>query len=315
MKRTKVSVIGSGFVGSTTANLLAEKGLCDIVLLDVIEGVPLGKALDIQESSSIIGFESKVVGTNNYTDTKNSDIVVITAGVARKPGMSRDDLIGINAKIMHSVVKEVKKHSPDAILIVVSNPLDAMVYIAKKVSNFPKNKVIGMAGVLDSARFKSFISMETGFASKNINAMVLGGHGDDMVPLSRYANIEGVPISELLSDEKIKQIELRTRKGGAEIVELLKTGSAYFAPAASIVLMVESIILDRKMILPVAAWLEGEYGFNDMFMGVPVVLGRNGVEKIIELTLLDSEKQALDKTAKNVIELSATAEKIIKDLN
>jgi malate dehydrogenase len=314
MKKTKVSIIGAGFVGSTAANLLAGKDICDIVLVDIIEGVPQGKALDMQESSSILGFDSKIIGTNDYKDTKDSDIVVITAGVARKPGMTRDDLIGINSKILFSASKEVAKYSPNAIIIVVSNPLDAMVYIAKKVSGFEKNKVMGMAGVLDSARFKTFISLKTGISSKNINAMVLGGHGDDMVPLSRLANIGGVPISELLSEEKIKKIEERTRNGGAEIVNYLKTGSAYFAPAASIVLMVEAIILDKKTLLSAAVWLEGEYGYENMFMGVPVVLGKDGVESIIELNLLESEKAALDKTAKNVKELTAIAEKMIKDL-
>lgn len=314
MKKAKVSIIGAGFVGSTTANLLAEKDICDIAMVDVIEGVPQGKSLDIAQSSAVIGFSTKIIGSNDYKDTKDSDIVVITAGIARKPGMSRDDLLGINSKIMFSVTKEVAKYSPNAIIIVVSNPLDAMVYIAKKVSGFSKNKVMGMAGVLDSARFKTFISLETGAAVNGINAMVLGGHGDDMVALSRLANINGIPINEFLDEETIKKIEQRTRNGGAEIVAFLKTGSAYFAPAASIVEMVESIILDKKKVLPVAAFLEGEYGHDNMFMGVPVVLGRNGVEKIIELNLLEPEKEALSKTAKNVIALTALAEKVINEI-
>ncbi len=314
MGKAKVSIIGAGFVGGTTANLLAQKNICDIVLLDIVEGVPQGKALDIAQSASIIGFDIKITGTNNYEDITDSDIVVITAGIARKPGMSRDDLLGINAKIMYEAVNEIKKYSPNTIIIVVSNPLDAMVHIAKMVSGLPKNKIIGMAGVLDCARFKTFISEETGMPLQNIDAMILGGHGDEMVPLSRLAKINGVPLKNLLSDEKIRSIEEKTRNGGAQIVGLLKTGSAYFTPSASTVQMIESILLDKKIMLPVSAWLEGEYGHKNLFLGVPVVLGKDGVEKIVELELNEEEKLALEKTVKKVKEQSSAAQNLIKNL-
>lgn len=314
MGKPKVSIIGAGFVGGETAYLLAQKNICDIVLLDIIQGVPQGKALDINQSASIIGFDTKITGTNNYEDITDSDIVVITAGIARKPGMSRDDLLGINAKIMHEAATKIKKYSQNSIIIVISNPLDAMAHIAKIVSGFPKNKIIGMAGVLDCARFKTFISEETGVSPQKIDAIILGGHGDEMVPLSRLAKINGVPLRNILSDEKIRNIEEKTRKGGAQIVELLKTGSAYFTPSASAVQMIESILQDKKIILPVSAWLEGEYGYNNLFLGVPVVLGRDGVEKIVELELNEEEKLALEKTAKKVEEQSSAAQNIIKNM-
>lgn len=299
----KISVIGAGFVGSTTAHLLALKNLGDIVLVDIVEGMPQGKALDIYESSPIEGFNCSIIGTNNYEDTANSDIVVITAGVPRKPGMSRDDLLEINKKIVKEVTENVVKYSPNSILIVVSNPVDAMVYVASEVSKFPKNRVIGMAGVLDSSRMKSFIAMELKVPPKKIKAIVLGGHGDDMVPLTRLVKVTGKPLRKILLQEKIDAIVKRTREGGAEIVNLLKTGSAYFAPASSIVEMVDSIVNDRKKILPCAAYLNGQYGVNGLFIGVPVKLGRNGVEEVVEIKLKKEEKEMFKKTVEHVKEL------------
>ena len=305
----KVTIVGSGFVGSTAAQLLAQKDITDIVLFDIVEGMPQGKALDMMQMGAIIKTDSKIKGTNDYKDTKDSELVIITAGIPRKPGMSRDDLLEINEKIMTDVVKNVSKQSPKAILIIVSNPLDAMVYVAKKISKFPKERVMGMAGILDTARFKAFLAMESNTSVKDINAMVLGGHGDNMVPLSSSATINKKPLTEFIKEEKIKKIEDRTRKGGAEIVGLLKTGSAYFAPAASIVEMAESILKDKKTTLPVSVYLEGEYGYNNIFLGVPVVLGKDGVEKIIELDLNKEEKDGLKKTAAHVKELIGTLEK------
>lgn len=309
--RKKVSIIGAGFVGSTTAHWLAQKELCDVVLVDVIEGVPQGRALDLQEAMPLEGYDVCIKGTNDYKDTKNSDIVVITAGIARKPGMSREELLATNTKIVKEVTKNVVVHSPNAILMVVTNPLDAMVYLTYKISGFKKQKVIGMAGVLDTARFRTFIAQELGCSMEDINALVLGGHGDDMVPLSRLANVGGIPITELLSKEKIKALEERTRKGGAEIVELLKTGSAYYAPGASVVQMVEAILLDKKRILPCAAYLDGEYGCKGYFMGVPVILGVAGVEKIIEVKLNAEETAALKATAERVKKLCAEVDQLL----
>ncbi|MBS3097362.1 malate dehydrogenase [Candidatus Woesearchaeota archaeon] len=300
----KITVVGAGNVGATTAHLLALKGLGDvIILIDIVEGLPQGKALDMLESGPVEGFDCRVIGTNNYEDTKNSDIVVITAGVARKPGMSRDDLLQINTKIVKSVTEQIAKHSPHCILIVVSNPLDAMVYVASETAKLPKNKVIGMAGILDSTRFRSFIAAELGVSVRKIEAMVLGGHGDDMVPLVSYTKVHGKPITGLLPKEKIAALVERTRKGGGEIVGLLKTGSAFYAPASSVVEMVDSIVNDKKKVLPCAAYLDGQYEINGYFIGVPAKLGKNGVEEVVELELNEEEKKQFKETANHVKEL------------
>ncbi len=299
----KVTVVGAGNVGATAAQRLAEKALCDIVLVDIAEGLPQGKALDLAEAAPIEKHDSRLIGTNDYEQTAGSDIVIITAGIPRKPGMSRDDLIRTNAGIMKSVVENVAKHSPEAMLIIVSNPLDAMCHVALETSGFPKNRVIGMAGVLDSARFRSFIADELDVSVENTHAFVLGGHGDTMVPLPRYSTVAGVPITEMMDRERIDAIVERTRNGGAEIVSLLKTGSAFYAPASAAVEMAESILKDRKKILPCAVYLEGEYGIKGLFIGVPVKLGKDGIEKIIEITLTDDEKEALMKSADAVRKL------------
>jgi malate dehydrogenase len=299
----KVTVIGAGNVGATAAQRLAEKQLCDVVLVDIVEGVPQGKALDLNEAAPIEKHDSHLTGANSYDDSAGSDIVIITAGIPRKPGMSRDDLISTNAGIVKSVTQEVASRSPEAILIIVSNPLDAMCHVAFDTCGFPKERVIGMAGVLDSARFRAFISMELNVSVENTHAFVLGGHGDTMVPLPRYSTVAGIPITELLARDRIEALVERTRNGGAEIVSLLKTGSAYYAPASAAVEMAESILKDKKKILPCAAYLQGEYGFQDLFIGVPVKLGAKGVEDIIEITLTDEEKQALQKSADAVQEL------------
>lgn len=296
----KVTVVGAGNVGATTAQRLAEKELCDVVLIDIIEGVPQGKALDLAEAAPIEKHDAHLTGSNNYDASAGSDIIIITAGIPRKPGMSRDDLISTNAKIMEGVTMQVTNLSPDAILIIVSNPLDIMCHIAYETSGFPKNRVIGMSGVLDSARFRAFIAMELDVSVEDIHALVLGGHGDTMVPLPRCSTVAGIPITELLSKEKINALVERTRNGGAEIVGLLKTGSAFYAPASAAVKMAESILKDKKKILPCAAYLEGEYGINDLFIGVPVKLGANGIEDIIQITLTDEEKAALQKSARAV---------------
>ena len=298
--RKKITVVGAGQVGSTVAQLTAYKNLGDVVIIDIIEGVPQGKALDLQESSCLQVFDSLVTGTNDYKETANSDVVVITAGLPRKPGMSREDLLATNAKIVQSVTEKIMEHSRDPIIIVVSNPLDAMVYMAKKTSNLPKNKIIGMAGVLDSARLRTFVSLELGCSLVDVAAMVLGGHGDSMVPLPRYTSVSGISITELMTKEQIDRVVERTRKGGAEIVSLLKTGSAFYAPGASVVKMIEAILQDKRRILPCTAYLEGEYGWNGIFFGVPVMMGIHGIEKIIELNLTDEEKVALDKSAQDV---------------
>jgi len=306
----KVTVVGAGNVGATAAQRLAEKELCDVVLVDIVEGLPQGKALDLAEAAPIEKHDAHITGTNDYAPSANSDIVIITAGIPRKPGMSRDDLLSTNAKIMKNVTQEVAKLSPDAVLIIVSNPLDAMCHVAYETSGFPKNRVIGMAGVLDSARFRTFIAMELNVSVENITAFVLGGHGDTMVPLPRYSTVAGIPITELLPQDRINALVERTANGGAEIVGLLKTGSAFYAPASAAVEMAESILKDKKKILPCAAYLEGEYGYNDLFMGVPVKLGANGVEEVIEITLLDEEKAALDKSADAVKELKDLLKKL-----
>jgi len=299
----KVTVVGAGNVGATAAQRLAEKELCDVVLVDIIEGLPQGKALDLAEAAPIEKHDAHPTGANDYSASANSDIVIITAGIPRKPGMSRDDLLNTNAKIMKNVVQETAKHSPDAVLIIVSNPLDAMCHVALETSGFPKNRVIGMAGVLDSARFRAFIAMELNVSVENTTAFVLGGHGDTMVPLPRYSTVAGIPITELLPKERIDALVKRTANGGAEIVGLLKTGSAFYAPASAAVEMAESILKDKKKILPCAVYLEGEYGYDDLFIGVPVKLGANGVEQIIEITLTETEKTALDRSAAAVKEL------------
>jgi malate dehydrogenase len=303
MARKKVTVVGAGNVGATTAHRLADKELCDVVLVDIIEGMPQGKALDLAESGPVEGYDVKLVGTNGYRETANSDIVVITSGIARKPGMSRDDLLNTNAGIVGSVTEEVVKHSPNCIIIVVSNPLDAMSQVAFKKSGFPKNRVIGMAGVLDSARMRTFLAEALDVSVENVTAFVLGGHGDTMVPLPRYSTCAGIPITELLPKEVVDQIVTRTANGGAEIVSLLKTGSAYYAPSAATVEMVEAILKDKKKILPCAAYLEGEYGINGLFVGVPVKLGANGIEEIIQINLTTEERAALQKSAGAVQEL------------
>ena len=297
----KITVIGGGNVGSTAAQRIAEKQLAqEIVLVDILEGVPQGKALDMWESAPVEGFDSAVVGANDYAATANSDVVVITAGLARKPGMSRDDLLLANTKIVKSVTEQVVTHSPNSILIVVSNPLDVMAYVAKKVSGFAKNRVIGMAGILDSARFRLFIAQELNVSVRDVQAMVLGGHGDSMVPLVRYSTISGIPISELISAERIEALVTRARNGGIEIVNYLKTGSAYYAPSSSAVEMVEAIARNSNRVLPCSAWLEGEYGLNDVYCGVPVKLNANGIEKILELKLTDEEIAGLKKSADDV---------------
>mgnify|MGYP004002006177 FL=1 len=313
--RKKITVVGAGQVGSTVAQLTAYKNLGDVVIIDIVEGVPQGKALDLQESSCLQVFDSLVTGTNDYKDTANSDIVVITAGLPRKPGMSREDLLATNARIVQSVTEQVMEHSRDPIIIVVSNPLDAMVYMAKKTVNLPKNKIIGMAGVLDSARLRTFVSLELGCSLVDVDAMVLGGHGDSMVPLPRYTSVSGISITELMTKEQIDRVVERTRKGGAEIVALLKTGSAFYAPGASVVKMIEAILQDKRRILPCTAYLEGEYGWSGIFFGVPVMMGIHGIEKVIELEMTDEEKVALDKSAQDVKKTCDEIDAILAESN
>jgi malate dehydrogenase len=298
--RSKVTIVGSGNVGATTAHWIAAQGLADIVLVDVIEGVPQGKGLDLLEAMPLARKDIVVRGTQSYADTANSDIVIITAGVARKPGMSRDDLLNTNLRIMRDVVGEVVRHSPGCILVIVSNPLDAMAYAAYKLSGFPRARVIGMAGVLDSARFRTFIAQELKVSVADVTAFVLGGHGDTMVPLPRYSSVGGIPITELLDSETIGRLVQRTRDGGAEIVKYLGTGSAYYAPGAAIAEMVEAILQARNRILPCAAYLEGEYGLQGLFMGVPCKLGEHGIEKILEIRLTEQEKAEFQKSANAV---------------
>ncbi|MBI2846292.1 MAG: malate dehydrogenase [Chloroflexi bacterium] len=301
--RGKVSVIGAGNVGASVVQRLGEKGYMDVVLLDILEGVPQGKGLDMLQACPILGCDSTIKGTNDYADTANSDVIVITAGVPRKPGMSRDDLLLTNMNIVRGVTENVVKYSPNCVIIVVSNPLDAMAQLALHVSKFPRNRVIGMAGVLDTARFRTFLAQELQVSVEDVQAYVLGGHGDTMVPLVRYTTVGGIPISDLLPKETIDRIVQRTRQGGGEIVALLKTGSAYYAPSAASVQIVESILLDKKRILPCAAYLQGEYGIKGLFVGVPVKLGKNGIEKIIEIKLAPEEEAALKKSAASVKEL------------
>ncbi|NPA90070.1 MAG: malate dehydrogenase [Chloroflexi bacterium] len=294
----KISIIGAGMVGSTTAHWMAERELGDIVLVDIPEvgDMPKGKALDLMEAGPIFGFDTKVMGTHDYADIAGSDIVVVTAGMPRKPGMTREDLVGVNTKIVRSVAERIAKYAPDAIVIVVTNPLDTMAYLTWKVTGFPKERVMGQAGVLDSARMRTFIAMELGVSVENTHAFVLGGHGDEMVPLPRYSTVAGIPITHLLPKERIDAIVERTRKGGGEIVKLLGKGSAFYAPGAAVTKMVEAILKDKKLILPASAYLDGEYGMKDIFFGVPVVLGRKGIERIVEIELTDEEKEAMKRS-------------------
>ena len=301
--RKKVTVVGAGNVGASCALRIADKQLADVVLVDVVDGVPQGKGLDLLESGPVEGYDVKITGTNSYEATANSDIVVITAGLARKPGMSRDDLLLANYEVVKQATEQAVKHSPETILILVTNPLDAMCWTAHQVSKFPRQRVIGMAGVLDTARFRTFIAEELNVSMANVTAMVLGGHGDTMVPLVRLSNVSGIPLTELMDQETIERIVNRARNGGAEIVKYLKTGSAYYAPSAATVEMVESILLDKKKVLPCATYLEGEYGIHDCFVGVPVKLGAGGIEKVYQIKLTVDEQQALDKSAAAVKEL------------
>ncbi|MBM4762530.1 malate dehydrogenase [Bacillus sp. B15-48] len=302
LKRKKISVVGAGFTGATTAFILAQKELGDVVLVDIpqAENPTKGKALDMLEAGPIQGFDANITGTSNYEDTKDSDVVVITAGIARKPGMSRDDLVQTNQKVMKSVTKEIVKYSPNCYIVVLTNPVDAMTYTVFKESGFPKNRVIGQSGVLDSARFRTFVAQELNLSVKDITGFVLGGHGDDMVPLVRYSYAGGIPLETLIPKERLDAIVERTRKGGGEIVNLLGNGSAYYAPAASLVEMVEAIVKDQRRVLPSIAYLEGEYGYEGIYLGVPTILGANGIEKVIELDLTAAEKAELDKSADSV---------------
>ncbi len=312
MGRPKITVVGAGNVGGTAAQRLAEKDIYDVVLVDIVEGVPQGKALDISQAGPVCGYSTQVVGTNGYDETAGSAVAVITSGIPRKPGMSRDDLLATNAKVVKSVVTELVARSPQIILILVTNPLDAMVHVARKVSGLPKSKVIGMAGVLDSARMRTFIARELDVPGSDVEAMVLGGHGDTMVPLPRYTTVKGKPASELLSQERMEAIVKRTQKGGAEIVGLLKTGSAFYAPSASVVSMVEVILKDQKRVLPCAVLCDGEYGLKDVVVGVPVILGLGGVERVVEYELTDAERAALEKSANAVRELCAAVDRLMK---
>jgi malate dehydrogenase len=311
MNRIKVTVVGAGNVGGSITQRLAEKNWYDIVLVDIVEGLPQGKALDLVEAGPICAYDSAVTGVNDYEATQDSDIVIVTSGVPRRPGMSRDELLETNTNIVSSVIRETAKRSPEAILIIVSNPLDAMTHVAYRVSGFPRNRVIGMAGVLDSARFRAFIAEALQVSVENIHAMVLGGHGDAMVPLNRYTTVAGRPVGEWLSPDALEALIKRTREGGIEIVNLLKTGSAFYAPAASVVEMVEAISKDQKKILPCAALCAGEYGFKDLFLGVPVKLGSRGVEAIIEYALTPQEQAALEVSAKAVRELCGHVDRMV----
>jgi malate dehydrogenase len=313
MARKKITVVGGGNVGATTTHRLAELELGDVVMVDIVEGMPQGKALDLMEAGPVLGYDTLVVGANGYEETKGSDVVVITSGLPRKPGMSRDDLLKTNAGIVKSVTEQVVAGSPDAIIIVVSNPLDAMTYVAHVVSKFPANRVMGMAGVLDSARFRTFIAMELNVSVENVNAFVLGGHGDTMVPVLSYTNVAGIPVTKLIPRDRLEQIVQRTRDGGAEIVKLLKTGRAYYAPSAASVEMVEAILKDKKKILPAAALCTGQYGIQDLFVGVPVKLGANGIEQIIEVELTGEEAAALKKSADAVKELTDRTRELMFD--
>ena len=307
----KISIIGAGMTGATTAHWLAERELADLVLVDVVEGMPQGKALDMLEAMPIIGKDVEIVGANDYAATKDSDIIIITAGLARKPGMSRDDLLSANAEIVGKAATETLKYSPNAFYIVLTNPLDTMAYLTMKKTGLPRNRVIGQAGILDSARMRAFVAMETGVSVENINCYVLGGHGDEMVPLTRHSNIAGIPLRDYIPADKLEAIVNRTRKGGGEIVNLLKTGSAYYAPSAACAQMAEAILKNKNLIVPCAAYMDGEYGLTDMFFGVPVMLGGNGIEKIVEYDLDEAEKAMFDKSAAAVKETHDALKKLV----
>lgn len=311
MQRAKITIIGAGNIGATCAHWAASKALGDIVLVDIVEGLPQGKALDLYEASPVEGFDARITGTNGYDETANSDVIVITSGIARKPGMSRDDLLATNTKIVADVTAKAAAKSPNAVIIVVANPLDAMVYVAHKVSGFPANRVMGQAGVLDVARYRSFIAEAVGCSVEDVCALLLGGHGDDMVPLVRYTTVAGIPITQLLPADKIAAIVQRARVGGAEIVGLLKTGSAYYAPSAATIAMVESIVKDRKRVLPCAAYCGKEFGIGGAFVGVPCVLGTKGVERIIEIEMNGEERAMFDASVAHVKELCAAADKFL----
>jgi malate dehydrogenase len=300
--RSKVSIIGAGMTGSTTAHWLAEREIADLVLVDIVEGMPQGKALDLQEAMPVVNKDVSIVGSNDYDATAGSDIVVITAGIPRKPGMSRDDLLTTNANIVQKATVETLKQSPEAIIVILTNPLDTMAYLAMKLSDLPPQRVIGQAGILDSARMRAFVAMELGVSVENVHCYVLGGHGDEMVPLTHISNVAGIPLDEILAPDRLEAIVERTRKGGGEIVSLLKTGSAYYAPAAAVTQMVDAILKNKQLIVPAAAYLQGEYGLNDIFFGVPVQLGKKGVERIFEYQLKDDERAALERSAEAVRE-------------
>jgi malate dehydrogenase len=312
MARRKIALIGAGNIGGTLAHLAALKHLGDVVLYDVVEGMPQGKALDIAESAPVEGFDASLRGTNNIADIAGADVCIVTSGVARKPGMSRDDLLGINAKIISEVATGIKTHAPNCFLIVLTNPLDAMVTLMKRVTGFPKQRVIGMAGVLDSARYRTFLAMELGVSVESVQALVLGGHGDDMVPIRSSCTVGGLPVTSLISAERLDAIEARTRQAGGEIVALLKTGSAFYSPASSAIRMAESYLLDRKEVLPCAAYLEGEYGLKDIFVSVPVQIGAGGIERVLEVPLSDKEKKELEVSASHVADLVGALDAVLK---
>jgi malate dehydrogenase len=312
MMKNKVSIIGAGMTGSTTAHWLAEREIADLVLVDIVEGMPQGKALDLQQAMPVIGKDVRVVGSNDYQETRDSDIVVITAGLPRKPGMSREDLLTANAEIVKKATEESLKYSPEAILLVLTNPLDTMAYLAMKVGKLPPHRVVGQAGILDSTRMCTFVAMELGVSVENVHCYVLGGHGDEMVPLTHHSNVVGIPLDEILPSERLNAIVERTRKGGGEIVSLLKTGSAYYAPAAAVAQMVEAILKDKHLIVPASVYMQGEYGLEGIFFGVPVQLGRRGVEKVIEYRLNDTERAALERSAASVRQSIETLHALMK---
>ncbi len=313
MTRRKIALIGAGNIGGTLAHLSVLKGLGDVVLFDVVDGLPQGKALDLLEAGPIEGYDANITGTNSYADIAGSDVCIVTAGVARKPGMSRDDLLGINCKIMSDVASNIKEYAPDALVIVITNPLDAMVTLTKRITGFAKNKVVGQAGVLDSARYRTFIAMELNVSVHNVTAMVLGGHGDDMVPVRSYCQVAGVPVEKLISTARLDEIESRTRKAGGEIVSLLKTGSAFYSPASAAIQMAEAYLEDRRRILPCAAYLEGEYGIDSVYFGVPAWIGAGGVESVLEVDLNEKEKSELDISVSHVRELVAAMDNLLRD--
>src|SRR5512140_2976081 len=308
----KISIIGAGMTGSTTAHWLAEREIADLVLVDIVEGMPQGKALDLQEALPVVGKDVSVVGSNDYAATKGADIVILTAGVARKPGMSREDLLTINAKIVMDATNNALKYSPDALFIVLTNPLDTMAYLAMQTGKLPRERIVGQAGILDSARMRAFVAMETGVSVENINCYVLGGHGDEMVPLTRHSNVAGIPLRDFLPADKLEAIVTRTRKGGAEIINFLKTGSAYYAPAVAVTQMAEAILKDKHLIIPASAYMDGEYGLKDMFFGAPIQLGSNGMEKIYEYELDTDEKTAMEKSAAAVRDSIGVMKNLLK---